>query len=400
MKIIYTLFLLTAFQLSTFATIYNSSGDDSWSGSSFPTNPSSSDTINIVNGDVITFNHDIEVYGFVKITPTSKIDGSKKIKVYSSGKLTNYGTIDISEELHIDGEFFNYSNAYVMKFHSDGYVYNSGVIKLNTGQEYKHHGGELEGDGTVLADNLDISYNSGVSLNGNSSALTHDQNFCNVAETDTPTFVGSTTLTEFLNNTDSSNSVISGNVTICYSSSPPVPVTLIQFDVKIGINNSAEIYWSTAAELNNAGFEVERSIDGSTWDFIASVNGAGNSNRIINYSTLDRKPIFGESFYRLKQIDYDRTITYYNPVTFNFSEFVSDIIQVYPNPSSTKITIVSKDLITDNLKISSLLGEDLTPNVTITSENGAKSIVMDISHLLPGTYIVSFKNNQSLFIKD
>ncbi len=51
--------------------------------------------------------------------------------------------------------------------------------------------------------------------------------------------------------------------------------------------NSIRLQWSTATEINNDYFTVERSIDGNTFETIGIVEGAGNSSTTHNYQFTD-----------------------------------------------------------------------------------------------------------------
>lgn len=87
-----------------------------------------------------------------------------------------------------------------------------------------------------------------------------------------------------------------------------LPISLLDFSVS-NYKDANELWWSTASEDNNDYFIVEHSIDGKTWNEINRVDGAGNSTSQNDYYLLHRD--FGQliNYYRLKQVDYDGTIT-------------------------------------------------------------------------------------------
>ncbi|MEI6123157.1 MAG: autotransporter-associated beta strand repeat-containing protein [Bacteroidota bacterium] len=72
----------------------------------------------------------------------------------------------------------------------------------------------------------------------------------------------------------------------------PLPIQLLSFDAECN-NNSMAISWTTATETNNDYFTVERSTDATNWKFVCNVNGAGNSNSVITYRTVDISPMDG-----------------------------------------------------------------------------------------------------------
>jgi hypothetical protein len=96
----------------------------------------------------------------------------------------------------------------------------------------------------------------------------------------------------------------------------PLPIELIEFKAK-QINKSVELNWITASEKNNAFFTVERSKDGEDWDPVSFINSQGNSSTHQYYKTYDYSPFTGNSYYRLKQSDFDGSYSYSNVILLN-----------------------------------------------------------------------------------
>lgn len=98
-----------------------------------------------------------------------------------------------------------------------------------------------------------------------------------------------------------------------------------------------QIHWTTANELNNAGFTIQRSnqiaIEGDTnWKDVGFVKGKGTSDQIHTYTFYDKNPIIGKQYYRLRQEDLDGTISYSDVVAVYFEKEDAPLT-VYPNPS-------------------------------------------------------------------
>lgn len=114
----------------------------------------------------------------------------------------------------------------------------------------------------------------------------------------------------------------------------PVPVTLVAFTGKVNQLN-AELAWITASEINNAGFEIERSIDGEQFEPIDFVRGNGTTRRTSNYNYTD-KGIFGSNqtvYYRLKQVDLDGKYSHSNILVLSTERAnIPTEIVVAPNP--------------------------------------------------------------------
>lgn len=88
------------------------------------------------------------------------------------------------------------------------------------------------------------------------------------------------------------------------SLSNPLPISLINFNVDCnGI--SVNIDWTTASELNNDFFSIERSLDGVNFSKIATIAGAGNSNQPRTYHYFDNFSSKNAVYYRLSQTDYN-----------------------------------------------------------------------------------------------
>tara|TARA_B100000809_G_scaffold178002_1_gene175575 strand:- start:386 stop:1930 length:1545 start_codon:yes stop_codon:yes gene_type:complete len=83
-----------------------------------------------------------------------------------------------------------------------------------------------------------------------------------------------------------------------------LPVKLSNFDVFLQ-ENKVEIKWTTASEINNDYFQIERSSNGIKFQILKIIQGAGNSNQVINYSSYDLSPPIGNVYYRVRQIDFD-----------------------------------------------------------------------------------------------
>ncbi len=117
-----------------------------------------------------------------------------------------------------------------------------------------------------------------------------------------------------------------------------LPIELIEFNAELK-NNSVEIYWITAVEINNDYFTIERSNDGVIFESLTTKKGAGNCNYKINYSAVDNAPLSGISYYRLKQTDYDGSFSY-SQIESVYTNVKEDF-KIYPNPNESGILKIS-----------------------------------------------------------
>ena len=97
-------------------------------------------------------------------------------------------------------------------------------------------------------------------------------------------------------------------------------------------NKQVDLNWQTATEINNKGFEIQRSQDGINWDKIGFVNAAPNSSQEKNYNFIDANPPSGKIFYRLLQLDIDNRATYSSIVSVKFLQ--SGFFYITNNPGN------------------------------------------------------------------
>ncbi len=121
-----------------------------------------------------------------------------------------------------------------------------------------------------------------------------------------------------------------------------LPLTLTSFAANVK-GADAILTWATASEVNNSGFEVQRSIDGRNFVKAGFVKGAGNSNKTLNYSLTDAKAFAVANsnvvYYRLKQIDFDGKFTYSQIVRVAKNAEAVNALSVYPNPYATSYSV-------------------------------------------------------------
>jgi hypothetical protein len=120
----------------------------------------------------------------------------------------------------------------------------------------------------------------------------------------------------------------------------PLPVTLVDFTAQAEGRAAVRLNWVTASEQENAGFTVERSLDGQSFAAIGTVAGAGTSTTAHSYALLDSKlPANAKQlFYRLRQTDAEGTASYSPVRSVAFSASVNTLFSVYPNPAKAALT--------------------------------------------------------------
>lgn len=175
--------------------------------------------------------------------------------------------------------------------------------------------------------------------------------------------------------------------------SNPLPVELLHFNANYN-NGKVDVEWSTASETVNDYFVVERSKDAIDFEEVVRVNGAGSSNVLNNYVTMDPDPYSGTSYYRLKQVDFNGDDTYYDPVAV-FSQGI-DVVKIFPNPSNgSDFNIeLSESLMLGNsyanLMIYTIDGKQIfTRELTINKKRYSMQDMVD--ELSPGAYFIELQ---------
>ena len=171
-----------------------------------------------------------------------------------------------------------------------------------------------------------------------------------------------------------------------------IPVELTSFAASL-VDREISVVWSTATELNNSGFELERKLD-ADWQKVVFIEGRGTTTEKSDYSYTDKfkyDGFEGTVQYRLKQIDFDGTITYSNVISVDvdFTPKEYTLYQNYPNPFNPSTTIKFALPFDSNVRIAvyNLLGEQVEVIFDQVKEVGYHNVSWNASDLASGVYI-------------
>ena len=195
----------------------------------------------------------------------------------------------------------------------------------------------------------------------------------------------------------------------------PLPIELTTFTASV-LENSVQLNWETATEVNNYGFEILRfaqndhhsESDSSYEESIGFVQGNGTTNSPKSYSFTDPlhlNPNLNRIDYRLKQIDNDGTFTYSKTVTVDLSNITDvdeedlpteySLSQNYPNPFNPSTAIrysipvvgaLSQAEVHVSLKIYDILGNEVATLVNENKPAGNYEITLNASNFASGMY--------------
>jgi hypothetical protein len=169
-----------------------------------------------------------------------------------------------------------------------------------------------------------------------------------------------------------------------------LPVSLISFEAEL-IDDYVELSWTTASEINNDYFMVQRSIDNKNYEDIDKVAGNGNSNIIVDYNSYDMNLPQGIIYYRLKQVDYDGTTDYSDVVVIRNQPEV--YVHIFPNPSDGNINIETINAI--DVIIYTITGQQVENYYFEANSVNA----IDISDQPKGVYMLTYYSNNERIIK-
>jgi len=152
--------------------------------------------------------------------------------------------------------------------------------------------------------------------------------------------------------------------------------------------NSVTLNWTTATELNNFGFEIQRLTIENVWEKIVLIEGFGTTTETHNYSYVDANLTPGKYLYRLKQIDFNGQYEYSDVVEVEIIPEQYVLFQNYPNPFNpiTKIKYKIPELSFITLKVYDVLGSEVATLVNEEKLIGSYEFVFDGSKLSSGIY--------------
>ncbi len=168
-----------------------------------------------------------------------------------------------------------------------------------------------------------------------------------------------------------------------------IPVELTSFTADV-IDDAVVLNWSTATEINNQMFEIERRSEEGQFFTIGYVEGYGTTTEPQEYSYMDNSVGTGIYYYRLKQIDYDGSFEYSDIVEVEVTAPIEFALhQNYPNPFNPSATINYQipELSNVTLKVYDVLGNVIETLVNEEKQSGIYNVEFDATGLSSGIYL-------------
>ena len=159
-----------------------------------------------------------------------------------------------------------------------------------------------------------------------------------------------------------------------------LPIRMTSFTASRA-EQSVLLKWKTEAEIDNMGFDVERSTESDTWTKLGFESGAGSSNEAKEYEFLDQQPVSGNILYRLKQVDLSGEYEYSNVVSIYYDMNLPQsysLEQNYPNPFNPVTHIAYTIPVASDVLL------------TIFDVSGRKVSELELTNQKPGYYSVDW----------
>lgn len=178
----------------------------------------------------------------------------------------------------------------------------------------------------------------------------------------------------------------------------PLPVQLVSFTGSYE-NPVVTLDWKTQSELNNEYFTLERSASGIQFEEVARIKGAGTTNVQQTYSYVDANPFPNETYYRLKQTDFDGTLEYSKIIRVETGKAATRQLVVYPNPNEgNEFTLTLDNATSFQVSEVEIMTQQNVMLASYSSEGGsASAFTFRLGlQLSPGFYIVRVRYNNKV----
>ena len=171
----------------------------------------------------------------------------------------------------------------------------------------------------------------------------------------------------------------------------PFPVEWLYFEAKANDRQEVQLTWTTAAEINNDLFIIEKKLKDGDFEAIAEVKGRGTTNYPTSYKFLDAGLMTNQVYYRIKQVDMDGAFSHSDIVEVNFNWYGQESYVIFPNPVKDQLTIETlQDIyLGHKFQITDLRGKLLLKGEIEAGKGYAK---VDLSKISEGVYLVRINN--------
>ncbi|MCB9361676.1 MAG: hypothetical protein H6587_09250 [Flavobacteriales bacterium] len=188
---------------------------------------------------------------------------------------------------------------------------------------------------------------------------------------------------------------------LTYGSSGVLPIKLLSFEANAN-SDKIDLRWITSVEVNNDFFTIERSLDGKVWESVSYIDGAGNSNQIMEYFDSDFNPKKGISYYRLKQTDFNGNYSFSNIIPVKFIDNSENSgISLFPNivNRGENVKVRFEDVFEEKILmvLRDIKGQEFYSKVIVNVEDGILVAFPINSSIPPGIYLVTASSENQVY---
>ena len=180
-------------------------------------------------------------------------------------------------------------------------------------------------------------------------------------------------------------------------SSAALPIELLDFSAAMN-GDKVTLTWTTATEINNDFFTIERTLDGISFEEVLETPGAGNSFTPLTYVGEDGNPLPGTSYYRLKQTDYDGQFEYSSMVELH-NDYISDMRTYEITVANNTRVVLSYQLkseVSYDLYVYDIMGKVVNHDV-IFAEEGLNEYTLNVRGFESGSYFITLQNQNEVY---
>lgn len=179
-----------------------------------------------------------------------------------------------------------------------------------------------------------------------------------------------------------------------------LPVELIFFKGN-PLEKSIQLEWKVASEINNAGFELQRSTDGRNFEYLEFIEGRGTTSEAWTYTFDDQAILANQQYYyRLRQVDFDDRFEYSEIISATLQSAISYASTFFPNPTvgHTSIELFSQASTEWKISFYDLSGKLIFKELHQLNR-GANTLSFDLTAYPNGLYHVQFESPDAYFFK-
>jgi len=170
------------------------------------------------------------------------------------------------------------------------------------------------------------------------------------------------------------------------------PVELSHFSVSLQ-EGKAVLDWTTATELNNDYFQVERAGEDQLFLPIGQISGAGNSSSSLDYQFIDENPLEGSNYYRLRQVDFNGEFEIFQTIEVSFD---SEGVLSFRSQYSSREDLLSIWIANPGKEVYHAEVLSLSGQLIFSYEGGpaleSVSLEIPLSHTSAGMYLIRLRS--------